>query len=115
MLADLCVVMVSVGSAEDADALALRLVGDRVAACVQTFPIRSTYTWDGEVQRDDEVLLLVKTAADRVERVRAIVHEMHDYDVPEVLALQVSEADQEYARWVVASTRDQDVSPGQVT
>src|SRR5262245_46659619 len=105
MLAELSVVMVSVASPEEADVLAQELVNRRLAACVQAMPIRSTYSWEGELRRDDEVLVLVKTAADRVDDVRAAVTEIHDYEVPEVLVVPVTDADPPYARWVVEATR----------
>jgi periplasmic divalent cation tolerance protein len=102
------VVVVAVGTREEARTIAVALVEERLAACVQLLPIESLYVWEGEVVDDTEILLLVKTRTDAFERVRALVRELHSYEVPEILMLDVAAGDQPYLDWIdgVVPARD---------
>jgi periplasmic divalent cation tolerance protein len=103
--AEACVVLVTLGSEEAADALATTLVEERLAACGNIVPgVRSIYRWQGAVQRDTEVLLLLKTVSARVPALSARIRELHSYDVPEVLALPVLGGLQAYLEWIEEST-----------
>lgn len=97
-------VQVTCGSSGEADAIAEALIAGRLAACVQQFPMRSTFRWEGEVQHDDEVLLLVKTTTARFDAVRELVLERHSYDVPAVTAVPIVAGSDEYLAWIVAET-----------
>jgi uncharacterized protein involved in tolerance to divalent cations len=99
------IVQTTTASETDADAIASALVSEGLAACVQITAIRSRYVWQGEVRRDDEELLLVKTRADLWERVRARIRELHSYDTPEIVAVPLSEADPAYLAWIAEVTR----------
>ena len=94
------VVLVAVGNREEARTIASALVADRLAACVQLVPIESLYVWEGKVLDDDEVLLLVKTRADAFDRLRARVRELHSYEVPEVVMLDIAAGDAPYLDWI---------------
>jgi len=90
-----------------AEVLAKRLVERKLAACVNVLPgVRSVYAWKGEVQVDDECLLVVKTRASLVPDVTAAILELHPYDMPEVvaLALEGAEGNPAYLAWLVAET-----------
>src|SRR5262245_41834694 len=83
-------VVTTVGSREQADALAMGAVLAHVAACAQVAgPLTSTYWWDGEVQTAEEWQVVFKTAADRYDALEAFVLANHEYDLPELLALPV--------------------------
>ena len=88
-------------SADAAEALARRLVEERICACVSRVPVASTYRWQGVVEDSPEVLLVMKTAASRVSRLRARVEELSTYDVPEFVVLDVAQASEPYARWLL--------------
>lgn len=82
------VVLITAPDVEAAERIGAALVEERLAACVNVLSgVRSIYRWQGEVQRDDEVLLLVKTAESAFERLSARVLELHPYDVPEIVGL----------------------------
>jgi len=85
--------------------LAASLVEERLAACVQVVgPVRSTYRWDGAVETATEWLLLVKTTADRFPGLRAAVVARHPYDVPELVAVPITDGLPAYLEWIVAAT-----------
>lgn len=100
------VVLVACPSAEKAAEIARALVEERLAACASVVPsVRSVYRWEGEVKDDAEALLVVKTARDRFEALRARVLTLHPYEVPEVIALPVEAGHVPYLDWIATSTR----------
>jgi periplasmic divalent cation tolerance protein len=99
--AALRVVLTTAPSTPVAVELARALVGERLAACANIVPgVTSIFRWQGAVQRESEVLLLLKTTAGAEERMRARLVELHPYDVPEVLALGPVGGHAPYADWV---------------
>jgi uncharacterized protein involved in tolerance to divalent cations/enamine deaminase RidA (YjgF/YER057c/UK114 family) len=100
-------VQVTCGSAAEAAAIADRLVEGGYAACVQSLPIASVYEWDDEVQHDAEVLLLVKTRAERFAELAEVVTAMHSYDLPAITMVPMG-GTTAYLDWV----RDQVERPG---
>jgi len=98
------VVLTTAGSEAEAAAIARELVERRLAACVNVIPgVRSTYRWQGAVQTESEWLLLVKTERDRFDAVRAAIKELHSYDVPEVVMVEIAEGDPAYLAWLAES------------
>jgi periplasmic divalent cation tolerance protein len=82
------------------------LVGERLAACVNLLPgVTSVYRWQGQVEQASEILLLIKTTADRFEALSARVLELHPYELPEVIAVEVRAGLPAYLDWVAAQTR----------
>ncbi len=67
---------------DDAESMAETLVAERLAACVNAIDCRSTYRWEGDVYRDEEVILLAKTTDDRYRDLVDRVEALHPYDVP---------------------------------
>jgi len=97
-------IQVTCGSDEEATSIAEALVGRRLAACVQQLPINSTYRWQGAVERDDEILLLIKTMSGRITEVEATVHELHSYDVPAFTVVTIVAGSDDYLAWLRAET-----------
>ena len=92
-----------------ADALAQALVSERLAACVNVTPgMRSTYRWQGRIERSDEVLLLIKTTRDRLDALIARVQALHPHELPEVIAVEAAGGLAPYLDWVAEQTRDHD-------
>lgn len=90
-----------------AEAIADILVGEKLAACVNLLPgIRSIYAWQGEIQRDAEVMLLIKTSTARFVALTQRLPELHPYDLPEIIAIPVSHGLPPYLEWVRACTSD---------
>jgi len=100
------VVLVTAPDAETGARLARTLVEERLAACVSLVPgVRSIYRWEGRIHDDAEVLLIVKTGADRCEALGARVRTLHPYALPEVLALAAAGGSADYMAWVTAETQ----------
>jgi periplasmic divalent cation tolerance protein len=101
------VIFCTVGDEAAATRIAEALVTEWHAACVNIVPgVRSVYRWKGEVQRDGEHLLVIKTAVDRVDDLLVRLKELHPYEVPEMLVLDVERGWPPYLAWLVDATRD---------
>jgi len=97
---DVRVVLVTAPVGE-AETLGRALVAERLAACVNLVPsLRSIYRWEGEVQVDEEALLVIKTTAARLAALTERVNALHSYDLPEVLALPAAGGSTPYLEWV---------------
>jgi periplasmic divalent cation tolerance protein len=98
------VALTTVGSAGDAERIAQALVEKGHAACVNVLPgVLSFYRWKGEITRDTEWLLVMKTTAARFEALREALVEMHPYDLPEVIELPIERGHAPYLEWIDAS------------
>jgi periplasmic divalent cation tolerance protein len=98
------VVLVTAGSAENAETIARALVSERIAACVNVLPgVRSIYRWKGDVSVDSEWLLVIKTVRGRFDATEARVKSLHAYELPEVIALDVTTGSEAYLAWLVDS------------
>ncbi len=87
----------------EARGLARKLVEEGLAACVNILPgVTSTYAWEGVIAEDAETTLLIKVAAEKLAALRARIRELHSYDLPEfvVLEVDVDASDPDYVRWV---------------
>ncbi len=94
--------MTTIDDADRAATIARALIEQRLAACVQISSIRSVYRWEDEVQDDAELRLLIKTTRASYPAVEALLTELHTYDLPAIVALDVAAASAEYADWVEA-------------
>jgi len=106
-MADVFQVESTVDSPEEAQKIAAALVEQRLAACVQVIgPIRSTFRWKGKVEDAEEHLLLCKVPGKRLDEATALIEQLHSYDVPEILAFEVTHGSRSYLEWVAAEGRD---------
>ena len=102
---DCLVVLVTVGSREDAGRIATSLVCEHLAACVNIVAaVESVYWWEGRVHHDAEVLLIIKTRAAQWSTLERRVRALHSYQNPEVIALPITAGSQAYLDWVRGST-----------
>jgi periplasmic divalent cation tolerance protein len=100
------VVLVTASNGDEAARLARALVEQRHAACVNIVPgLHSIYRWQGRVEEAGEVLLIAKTARHLLPAVTRLVHSLHSYTVPEVIALPIGGGAAPYLEWLAAEVR----------
>ncbi len=100
-------VLCTVPDRDTADALATRLVAERLAACVNIIPgITSVYRWRGVLERDTEHLLIIKTHSTVFATLQETIRGQHPYELPEVIAVPIGDGLPEYLDWISESTRN---------
>ena len=97
------VVLVTASSQQEARAIARVIVTQKLAACVNTFPVQSTYTWEGSVQQEQEWQMVIKTDLGRWDELSQAIQSLHSYDVPELIALPIMQGSEAYLSWLASS------------
>lgn len=101
----LSVCFVTVPSREVGIRIGRLLVNGKAAACVNVIPqVTSIYEWEGKVQEDQELLLMIKTRRQAVEDVIRLVRENHPYTCPEVISMDIAGGHSAYLNWVLSQT-----------
>jgi periplasmic divalent cation tolerance protein len=81
------------------------LVEERLAACVNLVPgLSSIYRWQGKIEKQEECLLIIKTAVP-FERLRARIKELHPYQAPEIISLPIKDGDSAYLKWLTDNSQ----------
>ncbi|XP_064616750.1 protein CutA homolog isoform X2 [Liolophura sinensis] len=92
---------VTVPDTETAKKLAGGLVSKKLAACVNIIPqITSVYEWEGKINEDTELLLMIKTRTSRMDDISQYVRENHPYDCPEVISSPIDKGNPQYLKWI---------------
>ncbi|VAX26700.1 hypothetical protein MNBD_NITROSPIRAE02-772 [hydrothermal vent metagenome] len=95
------VVFITAPDEEEAVRIARTIVEERLAGCVNIVKgIRSIYSWEGKVEDEHEVLMVVKTRRDIFTVLEKRVKELHSYSVPEIILLPIMEGSPEYLEWL---------------
>lgn len=98
---DRIIVLITVGSEEEAHKIAELLVNEKKAACVNIVPeIDSIFWWEGKIDSAQESLLLVKTRASLFPEIVELVKRTHSYEVPEIIALPIIGGSEDYLKWL---------------
>lgn len=85
--------------------IATALVEERLAACVNRFECRSTYRWDGDVVRDEEIALLIKTTDEGYDAVEDRIEDLHPHDVPCIERFDEADRADAFGAWITESVR----------
>jgi periplasmic divalent cation tolerance protein len=90
----------TVANLEEARKIAKALVERKLVACAQISEIESFYTWNGEVQNDQEHRILFKTTEAQYAEVELAIRELHSYELPAIHAMAIEHAYEPYAAWI---------------
>jgi periplasmic divalent cation tolerance protein len=106
-MTDKRIVLTTAGSEEEARKIALHLVENRLAACVNIIPqVASIYRWQGKVDSSREWLLLVKTTQERFPAVRDAIRELRSYELPECVVINIEDGSCDYLQWLADSVQE---------
>ena len=98
------VVQTTCSSKQEAKIIAKALVETKLAACVQMYEIESFYNWDDKLCNDFETLLNIKTIKENFEKIKSKILELHSYDLPEIIQLDITNASEEYLKFIGDNT-----------
>jgi periplasmic divalent cation tolerance protein len=105
-MAEARIVLTTLADEQQAEKFAAALVDRRLAACVNIVgPIRSIYRWKGNIEREKEVLLIIKTTSEQASRLEAAFKELHPYDLPERVELSVEGGSEAYLAWIAGEVQ----------
>ena len=95
------VILITTGSDDEARKVADVLLAQKKAACVNIVPrVNSLFWWQGKINSDEEILLIIKTRASILAEVVNLVKKVHSYEVPEIIALPIIGGNEEYLKWI---------------
>ena len=103
-MSEYCIILTTTNK-ENAKQIADKLVKDRLAACVQMTGMNSVYEWKGEVCYDEEILMFIKTREALYAKCCEVIQSIHDYEVPEILKLNIDGGNEEYLKWILMQTK----------
>ena len=105
-MTDKRLMLTTTSSSEEANAIATELVSRRLAACVNIVgPISSIYRWQGELERAEEFLLLIKSTEAQAQPIQEALRELHSYQLPELICLPIESGLDSYLNWIATSVR----------
>lgn len=96
----LIIVQTTCSNKEEAKTIAKSLIEKNLAACIQMSKIESFYMWQNEFCNDDEVLLNIKTKKENFKKIKSKIKELHSYDVPEILSVNIENVSKDYKKFV---------------
>lgn len=100
------VIYCTVPNRKEGKDIAQMLIKQRLVACVTMIDkAESTFSWDGKILEEKEALLIMKTKRDLFTTINHTIQKMHSYNVPEVIALPIIEADETYLKWIAHEVR----------
>lgn len=101
---EFCIVVTTTDTDESARKIAGTALDARLVACVQMFPIRSLFSWNGELRAEAEVFVQMKARAEDYDLLAEAIRAVHPYEVPEILRIDIADGDAAYLGWVAQAT-----------
>ncbi|WP_028579137.1 divalent-cation tolerance protein CutA [Desulfogranum japonicum] len=98
----------TVSTSKDAKKIAEAVLSSRLAACVQIVPCLSRYHWQGTIEETQEHLCLMKTRSELFDRLKNRLCEVHPYEVPEIIATEITDGHEPYFQWLNQEVNRQD-------
>ncbi len=97
------IVYITAGSQKEAKNIGRKLIEEKLAACVNIFPITSIFRWKNEIEEANEFGIIVKTKTDKVKQIEKKIKEIHSYEVPCVISFKMDEGSEDYLKWIEES------------
>ena len=101
---DFLMVYVTCKDEDEAKSISSHLLEKRLIACANMFPVKSMYRWEGKIEREVEMVIIMKTQKGHKEKVLEEILEMHSYDVPCVEFFEIKDGNPEYLDWIEKET-----------
>ena len=102
---DIIVINCTVPSKKIAKDITKILMKHKLAACVSMIDkVESVFSWDGEICKEKEVLMMIKTRRANYGKVKLVIEDMHSYSVPEIIALPIVDCSEDYLKWLIKET-----------
>ena len=99
------IILCNTNSIDSAETIATFLVKEKLAACVNIVPkIKSIYTWQNKIEKEDEVLMLIKTKQSLFNQVKEKIILLHPYEVPEIISINIQDGAKDYLNWISNNT-----------
>ncbi|MFW3411974.1 divalent-cation tolerance protein CutA [Aliarcobacter butzleri] len=98
------IIQTACSSEEEAENIAKILIEEKFAACIQLSQIKSFYNWDNQFCSDKETLLNIKTRKKHFKKIKSKIKELHSYDVPEIIQLDISKSSKKYLKFIKDNT-----------
>ncbi len=98
------IIQTTCSSRDEAKNIAKILIQEKLATCVQMYEIESFYNWKDEFCCDNETLLNIKTIKANFEKIKSKILELHSYDLPEIIQLDITNASEEYLKFIKGNT-----------
>lgn len=98
------IIQTTCSSEEEAQNIAKILIEEKFAACVQLSQIKSFYNWDNQFCSDKETFLNIKTRKKHFKKIKSKIKELHSYDVPEIIQLDISKSSKKYLKFIKDNT-----------
>ncbi len=102
---DIVVVYCTVPNKQLAKEITKVLMKHKLAACVSMIEnIKSTFSWEGEICKETEVLMMIKTRRANYGKIKLVIEDMHSYNIPEIIALPIVDCSEDYLKWLIKET-----------
>ena len=89
----------------EARQIAKVLIEKKLAACIQMSEIESFYTWENRLCNDKEILLSIKTKKENFKKIKSKIKELHSYDVPEIISINIDNVSKKYKKFIETSCK----------
>lgn len=90
---------------EEAKNIGDRLLKERLVACINIFPIKSSYWWHDRIQHSEEFAVIAKTEKEKFGKIKEVVRSVHSYETPTIVAFRITAGDKDYLDWVRKEVR----------
>jgi periplasmic divalent cation tolerance protein len=99
-MTDFCLILTTAANTTQAEQLAVALLEQRLAACVQLLPITAWYHWQGQITQSFEIAVWIKSRASDFDTIAACISALHSYEVPEIIQLPLTAIAAPYQAWL---------------